>query len=151
MNKSNYYDYLHAIIYEDNKNVNSQGFVAANQVPFLKNSEAITFILTDCPDQRPEDYPIIQNKQQCADLAKIMYPEIERLKAVVDRMLKAAREKLDELAAHRDSIPTNSIFPSYELAKEKVIEQIGYISALHNVWQLLSDRAYELYMCKRLN
>ena len=86
MDKPNYYDYLHSITYEDEKNVNGQGFVAANQMPFLNNSEAVTYIMTDRPEDLPEYHPIAQNKKQCAELARIMYPEIERLKMTMDRM-----------------------------------------------------------------
>lgn len=147
---SKYYEFLHSITYENEKNVNGQGFVAVNQVPFLKSSDSVTFILTDRPDYLPEYHPIVQNKQKCAELAKTIRPEVERLKTSLDRQLEAARKKLDDLAAKRDAIPENSIYPSRELAQEEVVRQIGYCNALSDVWRLLSDRAYELYVCGRL-
>ena len=144
-----YYEFLAKATGGD---VSGVGYVVGNKVPFKQASSAIKFVRSAMPAVTPDDGMILKNKEKCAELARAIRPELERLKMELDAKNEEARKKLDTLAAQRDSIEEKSLYDQVqkEVLHERVIEQIGYCSALHAVWQMLSDRAWELYECGRM-
>ena len=144
-----YYEFLAKATGGD---VSGVGYVVGNKVPFKQASNAIKFVRNAMPAVTPDDGMILKSKEKCAELARAIRPELERLKLELDAKNEEARKKLESLAAQRDSIEEKSLFDQVqkEVLHERVIEQIGYCTALHHVWQMLSDRAWELYECGRM-
>lgn len=144
-----YYEFLAKATGGD---VSGVGYVVGNKVPFKQASSAIHYVRSAIPAVTPDDGMILKNKEKCAELARAIRPELERLKLELDAKNEEARKKLDALAAQRDSIEERALFDQVqkEVLQERVIEQIGYCSALHQVWQMLSDRSWELYECGRM-
>lgn len=144
-----YYEFLAKATGGD---VSGVGYVVGNKVPFKQASNAIKFVRNAMPAVTPDDGMILKSKEKCAELARAIRPELERLKLELDAKNEEARKKLDALAAQRDSIEEKSLFDQVqkEVLQERVVEQIGYCSALHAVWQMLSDRSWELYECGRM-
>ena len=144
-----YYEFLAKATGGD---VSGVGYVVGNKVPFKQASNAIKFVRNAMPAVTPDDGMILKSKEKCAELARAIRPELERLKLELDAKNEEARKKLDALAAQRDSIEEKSLFDQVqkEVLHERVIEQIGYCTALYHVWQMLSDRSWELYECGRM-
>lgn len=148
MKDKKYYEFLNKINYEgQRKDINGQGFVALNSIPFKNARNAIEFIVKHHPDYTPSDGIIVQNRKQCSELAIAVYPEVEHLLQRIERQLKVAHNDLDRLAKQRDS--TEDRFAKSHL-QERVIEQMGVAKGWAEIWQLLHNRKYELWECTRI-
>lgn len=148
MKDKKYYEFLNKINYEgQRKDINGQGFVALNSIPFKNARNAIKFIVTHHPDYAPSDGTIVQNRKQCRELAIAVYPEVEYLLQYVEIQLRVAHNYLDRLVEQRDS--TKDQFVKTYLQK-RVIEQIGVVKGWTEICQLLHNRKYELWECTRI-
>ena len=72
-----------------------------------------------------------------------------------NEMLEKARAGLSSLAAERDRIektdpPSIMRDATLKVLEERIQRQIGYCNGLSDVWQLLHQRAYELWELTRL-
>ena len=145
-----YYRLLSGIAFENGYDINGQGFVALS-VPFKGASDAVKFAMLKLPEIKQDENPVVQNKAQCRQLSGTILPEVERLMMCLERMMDESKEKLHSLARQRDEKP-NDILGNVErnVLQEYVMQQVGYNSALHDVWQMLSKRKFELWECSRL-
>src|SRR5699024_3722425 len=99
-----YYEFLNKINYEgQRKDINGQGFVALNSIPFKNARNAIEFIVKHHPDNAPSYGTIVKNRKQCRELAIADYPEVEYLLQHVEIQLRVAHNYLDRLVEQRDS------------------------------------------------
>ena len=145
-----YYRILSSIAFEDGYNVNGQGFVAL-ALPFKSASDAVKYAIAKLPEIRRDENPVVQNKVLCRQLSTEILPEVDRLMACVEQMIAESTEKLESLADQRDEKPNNIIGNAERsVLQERVIQQIGYNTALHDVWQMLSNRRFDLWECSRL-
>ena len=145
-----YYKLLSGIAFENGYDINGQGFVALS-VPFKGAPDAVKFAMLKLPEIKQDENPVIQNKAHCRQLSGTILPEVERLMMCLEQMMDESREKLHSLAQQRDEKP-NDLLGNVErnVLQEYVLQQIGYNSALHDVWQMLSKRKFELWECSRL-
>ena len=152
MSDRTYYDFLDKIDYEGAKNVNGQGFVARNQVPFLGAGDAVTFIMLDFPAYTPADRPIVQDHGLCRELADTIHPEVEQLCNCLERTLETARKRLEEMVAQRDAKDDRDLLESVQkqVLQEQIMTQIGVCQGLSMAWNMLHTRKFELWQCSRL-
>ena len=145
-----YYRLLSGIVFENGYDINGQGFVALS-VPFKGAPDAVKFAMRKLPEIKQDENPVVQNKAQCRQLSGTILPEVERLMMCLEQMMEESKEKLHSLARQRDEKP-NDLLGNVErnVLQEYVMQQIGYNSALHDVWQMLSKRKFELWECSRL-
>lgn len=149
-NEKKYYELLSSIKFENGYDINGCGFVAMS-VPFRWAPNAIKFAMLKLPEITPNDNPVFQNKEYCRNLSVTILPEIERLMICLEQMIDESRVKLQSLARQRDEKP-NDLLGNVErnVLQEYVLQQIGYNSAMHDVWKMLRKRKYELWECSRL-
>lgn len=145
-----YYRLLSGIAFENGYDINGQGFVALS-VPFKGAPDAVKFAMLKLPEIKQNENPVVQNKAQCRELSGTILPEVERLMMCIEQMMEESKEKLHSLARQRDEKP-NDLLGNVErnVLQEYVMQQIGYNSVLHDVWQMLSKRKFELWECSRL-
>lgn len=145
-----YYRLLSTIAFENGYDINGKGFVALN-LPFGAASDAVKYAMIKLPQTDARENPVMQNKALCRQLSTEILPEVDRLTACVEQMIAESTEKLESLADQRDEKP-NDIIGNVErhVLQERVIQQIGYNAALHDVWQTLNKRRFELWECSRL-
>ena len=145
-----YYRLLSTIAFENSYNVNGKGFVALN-LPFGAAPDAVKYAMIKLPQTDARENPVTQNKALCRQLSTEILPEVDRLMACVEQMIGESTEKLESLASQRDE-KSNDIIGKVErnVLQERVIQQIGYNMALHDVWQMLSKRRFDLWECSRL-
>lgn len=148
--KKQYYYLLDTIAFENGYDINGQGFVALS-VPFKWAPDAVKFTMLKLPEIKRNENPIVQNKAHCRKLSSKILPEVERLVMCLEQMIDESSKKLVSLAQQRDGKP-NDLMGRVErdVLHENVLRQIGYNTALHDVWQILSKRKYELWECTRL-
>ena len=145
-----YYRLLSTIAFENGYDINGQGFVALT-LPFKYAPDAVKYVMSKLPEIKNDKNPVMQNKMLCRQLSTEILPEVDRLTACVEQMIGESTEKLESLASQRDEKP-NDIIGNVErrVLQERVIQQIGYNTALHDVWQMLSKRRFDLWECSRL-
>ena len=145
-----YYRLLSSISFENGYDVNGQGFVALG-LPFKSAPDAVKYAISKLPEIKQDENPVAQNKVTCKQLSAMILPEVDRLTACIEQMIAESTEKLESLADQREEKP-NNIIGNVErrVLQERVIQQIGYNTALHDVWQMLSKRRIELWECSRL-
>lgn len=150
LDKKQYYRLLSSISFENGYDINGQGFVALG-LPFKSAPDAVKYSMTKIPDFNRDENHVVQNKALCRQLSTEILPEVDRLTACVEQMIAESTEKLKSLADQRDEKP-NDIISNVErhVLQERVIQQIGYNAALHDVWQTLNKRRFELWECSRL-
>lgn len=150
LDKKQYYRLLSSIPFENGYNVNGQGFVALG-LPFKYAPDAVKYAMAKIPEFKRDENPVAQNKDLCRQLSTGILPEVDRLMACVEQMIAESTEKLESISRQRDEKP-NDIIGNVErhVLQERVIQQIGYSAALHDVWQTLSKRRFELWECSRL-
>lgn len=148
--KKQYYKMLSSIAFENGYDINGQGFVTLS-LPFKSAQDAVKYTMARLPQIDERENPIIQDKALCRQLSAEILPEVDRLMLCVERMISESTEKLRSIADQRDEKP-NDIIGNVErqVLQERVIQQIGYNTALHDVWQTLSKRRFELFECTRL-
>ena len=148
--KKQYYKLLSSISFENGYDVNGQGFVALG-LPFKSAADAVKYTMSKLPEIKQDENPVVQNKDLCRQLSTEILPEVNRLLMCVEHMIGESTEKLESLASQRDEKP-NDIIGNVErcVLQERVIQQIGYNTALHDVWQMLSKRRFDLWECSRL-
>ena len=145
-----YYRLLSTIAFENGYDINGQGFVAL-ALPFKCAPDAVKYVMSKLPEIKNDENPIMQNKSLCRQLSTDIIPEVDRLMACVEQMIGESTEKLKFLASQRDEKPNNIIGDvERSVLQERVIQQIGYNTALHDVWQMLSKRRFDLWECSRL-
>lgn len=150
-NEKKYYELLSSIAFENGYDINGQGFVALS-VPFNAASDAVKFAMLKLPEIKRGENPIVQNKEHCRQLSSMILPEVERIKMCIEQMMDESSRKLDSLAQQRDGKPKDLLGRvERDVLHENVLRQIGYNTALHDVWQMLSKREFELWKCTRLN
>ena len=149
-NEKKYYKLLDGIAFENGYDINGQGFVAMS-VPFMWAPDAVKYAMLKLPDIKKDENPVVQNKVQCRQLSSMILPEVERIMMCIEQMMDESSRKLVSLAQQRDGKP-NDLLCSVErdVLHENVLRQIGYNTALHDVWQMLSKRKFELWKCTRL-
>ena len=145
-----YYRLLSTIAFENGYDINGQGFVALT-LPFKYAPDAVKYVMSKLPEIKNDKNPVMQNKMLCRQLSTEILPEVDRLTACVEQMIGESTEKLESLASQRDEKP-NDFIGNVErrVLQERVIQQIGYNTALHDVWQMLSKRRFDLWECSRL-
>ena len=145
-----YYRLLSSIAFENGYDINGQGFVTLG-LPFKIAPDAVKYTTMKIPEIKQDENPVVQNKELCRHLSTAILPEVDRLMMCVEQMIGESSEKLESLASQRDEKP-NDIIGNVErsVLQERVIQQIGYNMALHDVWQMLSKRRFELWECSRL-
>lgn len=150
-NQKKYYELLSGIAFENGYDINGQGFVAMS-VPFMLAPDAVKFAMLKLPEIKRGENPIVQNKEHCRQLSSTILPEVERITMCIEQMMDESSRKLVSLAQQRDGKP-NDLLGRVErdVLHENVLRQIGYNTALHDVWQMLSKRKFELWKCTRLN
>lgn len=149
-NEKEYYKLLSSITFENGYDINGCGFVAMS-VPFRWASDAVKFTMLKLPEIKRGENPIVQNKDHCRQLSSMILPEVERMIMCLEQMMDESSKKLDSLSKQRDEKP-NDLLGRVEcdVLHENVLRQIGYNTALHDVWQMLSKRKFELWKCSRL-
>lgn len=149
-NEKKYYKLLDSITFENGYDINGQGFVAMS-VPFEYAPDAVKFAMLKLPEIKRGENPIVQNKEHCRQLSSTILPEVERIKMCIEQMMDESSKKLDSLAQQRDGKPNDLLgCAERDVLHENVLRQIGYNTALHDVWQMLSKRKFELWKCTRL-
>lgn len=150
LDKKQYYKLLSSISFENGYDVNGQGFVALG-LPFKSAPDAVKYMMTKLPEINRDENPVVQNKALCRQLSTEILPEVDRLMTCVEQMIAESTEKLESLSGQRDEKP-NDIIGNVErcVLQERIIQQIGYNTALYDVWQTLSKRRFELWECSRL-
>lgn len=150
LDKKQYHRLLSSISFENGYDVNGQGFVALS-LPFKLAPDAVKYVMTKLPEVKRDENSVVQNKALCRQLSTEILPEVDRLTACVEQMIAESTEKLKSLADQRDEKP-NDIIGNVErrVLQERVIQQIGYNEALHDVWQTINKRRFELWECSRL-
>ena len=141
-----YYEYLKCVP-GTNGNVNSCCAVVRNQVPFKNLGDAVKYAMSVYGDEyEPGSDVVTVNPQLCKQLSVVMYPEILRLVNDLEKRIRENDDLISQKAAERDSIQTNNILDQVhkELAQDRIHELIGFSSALHETWQALHSRQYEL-------
>lgn len=103
----------------------------------------------------PDKSILLYAPAQARQVAAISEKEVLYLCSRADEMLEKARTGLSILAAKRDRIektdPPNILRNvTLEVLEERIQRQIGYCNGLSDVWQLLHQRAYELWELTRL-
>lgn len=148
--RKQYYKMLSSILFENGYDVNGQGFVALG-LPFKSAPDAVKYVMAKIPEFKRDENSVVQNKTLCRQLSAEILPEVDRLMMCVEHMIAESTEKLESLARQRDE-KANDIIGNVErdVLQERVIQQIGYNTALHDVWQMLNKRSYELWECSRL-
>ena len=148
--KKQYYYLLDTIAFENGYDINGQGFVAMS-VPFMWASDAVKFAMLKLLEIKRGENPVVQSKALCRQLSCTILPEVARLIMCLEQMMDESSRKLDSLAKQRDEKP-NDLLGRVErdVLHENVLRQIGYNTALHDVWQVLSKRKFELWQCTRL-
>ena len=145
-----YYRLLSSIAFENGYDINGQGFVTLS-TPFKSAQDAVKYTMAKIPQADKHENPIIQNKDLCRQLSATILREVDRLMMYVEQMIGESSEKLESLASQRDEKPNDIIgMAERDVLQERVIQQIGYNTALHDVWQMLNKRKYELWECSRL-
>lgn len=149
-NEKQYYKLLSGIAFENGYDINGQGFVALS-VPFKGAPDAVKFAMLKLPGIKQDENPVVQNKAHCRQLSGTILPEVERLMICLEQMIDESREKLRSLARQRDEKP-NDLLGNVErdVLNERVLQQIGYNSALCDVLKMLGDRKVELQECSFL-
>ena len=148
--KKQYYYLLDTISFENGYDINGQGFVVMS-VPFMWAHDAVKFAMLKLPEIKRGENPVVQNKALCQQLSSMILPEVERLIMCLEQMIDESSSKLDSLAKQRDEKP-NDLLGRVErdVLHENVLRQIGYNTALHDVWKMMSERKFELWKCTRL-
>lgn len=151
-NEKQYYEFMHKISYEGKKDINGFGFVLLGQLPFKKNETAIQYIMTEHPEYIPSDKPIVQNKETCRELARTIHPELEYLISFVRKKKEKTSAEIEGLVKQRDSKNEKDLLENAErkVLQESILKEIGYYSALCDVFIFLNNRQFELYECSRL-
>ena len=149
-NGKKYYELLSSIAFENGYDINGCGFVSLS-VPFKWAPDAVKYAMLKLPDIKKDENPIVQNKAHCRQLSGMILPEVERLIMCIEQMMDESTEKLYSLARQRDE-KSNDFLCRVErdVLQENIMRQIGYNLAMHDVWQMLSKRKYELWECSRL-
>ena len=153
MDEKKYYDFLHhGIEWADKPNVNGQGFITFDGIPFYHAGDAVKYVMNKYPEAEPKDKLIREDQKACREAASKMLKEIERLVETVEVYQDDTRKELHQKAEQRDSIPGKNLKESIEkeLLQEEVERKIGESSGLSLVWKLLHNRKYELWNCTRL-
>lgn len=131
---------------------NLRGFVVRG-VPFLR--------LYDAESQctrigvEPDKISLLYAPAQARQVAAVSEKEVLYLRSRVDEMLKKARAGLSSLATERDRIektdpPSIMRDATLKVLEDEIQRQIGYCNGLSDVWQLLHQRAYELWELTQL-
>ena len=145
-----YYRLSSSIVFENGYDINGQGFVTLS-LPFKSAQAAVKYTMAKLPQADKHKNPIIQNKELCQQLSSEILPEVDLLTMCVEQMIAESTKKLESLANQRDEKPNDIIGRAErDVLQERVIQQIGYNMALHDVWQMLNKRRYELWECSRL-
>ena len=149
-NRKKYYELLSSIAFENGYDINGQGFVVLS-IPFKVAPDAVKFAMLKLSEIKRGENPIVQNKAHCRQLSGTILPEVERLIMCIEQMMDESREKLYSLARQRDK-KSNDFLGRVErdVLQENIMQQIGYNLAMHDVWQMLRKRKYELWECSRL-
>lgn len=102
----------------------------------------------------PDKSILLYEPAQARQAAVISEKEVLYLRSRVDELLEKARAGLSSLAAERDRVqkdPPNIMRDvTLKVLEERIQRQIGYCNGLSDVWQLLHQRAYELWELTRL-
>ena len=145
-----YYRLLSSIAFENGYDINGQGFVALS-LPFKSAPDAVKYAVMKLQQPDRRENPVAQNKALCRQLSTEILPEVDRLMMCMEQMISESTEKLESLASQRDEKPNDIIgMTEREVLQERIIQQIGYNTALHDVWQMLSKRRFELWECSLL-
>ena len=149
-NKNKYYKLLSSIAFENGYDINGCGFLSLS-VPFRWAPDAVKYAMLKSPDITKDENPVVQNKAQCRQLSGTILPEVAHIMFCLEQMMDESRGKLASLARERDEKP-NDILGTAEqnVLHEYVLQQIGYNSALYNVWEMLDKRKIELLECSHL-
>ena len=149
-NGKKYYELLDSIKFENGYDINGQGFVAMS-VPFKDAPDAVKFAMLKLPEIKRGENPVVQNKEHCRRLSSTILPEVERIMMCIEQMMNESSRKLVSLAQQRDGKPNDLLgCVERDVLHENVLRQIGYNTALHDLWQMLSKRKFELWKCTRL-
>lgn len=102
----------------------------------------------------PDKSILLHAPVRARQAAVISEKEVLYLRSRVDELLEKARAGLSSLAAERDRVqkdPPNIMRDvTLKVLEERIQRQIGYCNGLSDVWQLLHQRAYELWELTRL-
>lgn len=145
-----YYYLLDTIAFENGYDINGQGFVVMS-IPFKWASDAVKFAMLKLLEIKRGENPVVQNKALCRQLSCTILPEVARIMMYLEQMMDESSRKLDSLAKQRDEKPNDLLgCAERDVLHDNVLRQIGYNTALHDMWQMLSKRKYELWECSRL-
>ena len=145
-----YYRLSSSIAFENGYDINGQGFVTLS-LPFKLSQDAVKYTMAKLPQADKHENPIIQNKDLCRQLSTTILPEVDLLMMCVEQMIAESAKKIKALVNQRDEKPNDIIgMAERDVLQERAIQQIGYNMALHDVWQMLNKRRYELWECSRL-
>ena len=98
----------------------------------------------------PDKSILLYAPAQARQVAAISEKEVLYLCSRLDEMREKASAGLSSLAAERDRIektdpPSIMRDATLKVLEERIQRQIGYCNGLSDVWQLLHQRAYELW------
>ena len=149
-NKKKYYKLMSSIAFENGYDINGVGFISLS-VPFRWAPDAVKYAMLKLPDIKEDENPVVQNKAQCQRLSGMILPEVERLMLCIEQMMDESMEKLHFLAEQRDEKQNDLVgMVERDVLQENIMRQIGYNLAMHDVWQMLSKRKFELWECSRM-
>ena len=153
MDDKKYYDFLnHGIEWAGKPNVNGQGFITFDGIPFYHAGDAVKYIMKHFPEAEPKDKLIREDKKACKLAALGMLREVQRLLEMVETAKDTAFNETSHKAEQRDSIPGKNILEDVEKKRlhEEVEQGIGRHSGLSEAWSILHSRKFELWNCSRL-
>ena len=151
MDKKHYYNCLARVPGADG-NVNAKWAVVKKTLPFKELGDAVKFACEVYGEEyEPGSDTVTVDPEMCQERALVLCPEVQRLRDVVDSLIKKNDAELHRKAEQRDSLNVVSLKEQVEkdLLEERIHEMIGTSTGLHEVWQMLNKRQYELWECSR--
>jgi hypothetical protein len=151
MDKKHYYNCLARVPGADG-NVNAQWAVVKKTLPFKELGDAVKFACEVYGEEyEPGSDTVTVDSEMCKERALVLCPEVQRLRDAVDSLIKKNDAELHRKAEQRDSLNVVSLKEQVEkdLLEERIHEMIGTSTGLHEVWQMLNKRQYELWECTR--
>lgn len=123
------------------------GYLVQNTIPFVDGGKAVKFLLALDPDATEEQ--IRFDKEKCAEISKGSACELSYLMLLVQIMTAKEQKKLDSLVAERAAIGAKERKAledtvHREVVQERIIEQIGRVSGIIAVQEVIRARRRDL-------
>ena len=148
-NSKEYYTLLDSIVEPDGTkctNKNAMGLIACG-IPFKNHDDAIRYMMRCYPDNSLNAPPIVHNPAEAKRLALADWPEANMFRHTIAEMLDMDRASLHALSERIKKMEVTSL--KDEIDKQLLCEELeqlqGRCAALHDAWQKIHDRCWELY------